>query len=50
MTAILPRRFVIAAPPRATAWLSEALDRAFGRPAEPSAVLNRLVERLVGPR
>ena len=41
-----PRRFVTAAPPSATAWIGEALARAFGRPERIPEALARLIERL----
>ena len=41
-----PRRFVIAAPPSPTAWIGEALARAFGRPESIPEALERLIERL----
>lgn len=41
-----PRRFIIAVPPSETAWIGEALARAFGRPERIPAALERLIERL----
>ncbi len=40
------RRFIIAAPPSSTAWIGEALARAFGRPEGIPEALERLIERL----
>jgi hypothetical protein len=42
----VPRRFIIAAAPSATAWIGEALARAFGRPERIPEALGRLIERL----
>ena len=41
-----PRRFIIAVAPSATAWIGEALVRAFGRPECIPEALERLIERL----
>lgn len=50
MTTVHPRRFVIAAAPHPWAWLTEALNRAFRCPNEPSRAQQKLIERLIGPR
>jgi hypothetical protein len=41
-----PRRFIIAVAPSASAWIGEALARAFGRPERIPAALEKLIERL----
>jgi hypothetical protein len=46
MTTTFPRRFVIAAPPSATAWIVAVLNRAFRCPQEQSRMLDQLIGQL----
>ncbi len=46
MTTTFPRRFVIAAPPSAAAWMVTVLNRAFRCPQDPSRRLDQLIGQL----